>query len=187
MRNTFLLLVLGALCLWLLNRAWECTAEFWNEWRGAFTRWRKGEPLRLSHLQKVQWAKERERIAKRKTELRSIYEREPQQIFNPVFHSEFRALGIHEEIRAEVISRCGYRCGACSRKIRRLSTLHVDHIKPRKLFPELIYVSKNLQVLCSKCNVHKSAYHGEDWKKVVAARRKRSSRKKRSERGNAEA
>lgn len=33
--------------------------------------------------------------------------------------------------------------------------IHVDHIKPRSLYPELAYDKNNLQILCDDCNIGK--------------------------------
>ena len=104
--------------------------------------------------------------------MRQLYEANPSKILDRAFRREFKDLLIPEEIRSEVVKRCGTQCGACGRQIRRATTLHLDHIKPMKNYPELEFIASNLQVLCSRCNVHKSAYDGDDWKEVIAARRK---------------
>jgi len=43
--------------------------------------------------------------------------------------------------------------------------LHVDHIKPRSIYPELSLSTDNLQVLCEDCNLGKSNTHQDDWRK----------------------
>jgi 5-methylcytosine-specific restriction endonuclease McrA len=68
-----------------------------------------------------------------------------------------------------------------------MKTLHIDHIKPMKLYPELEFLSSNLQVLCSRCNAHKSAYDGHDWKEVVADRRKATLRRRAKAKLNSDA
>ena len=42
--------------------------------------------------------------------------------------------------------------------------LHVDHIKPKSKFPELMYNKDNLQVLCHDCNMGKSNLDDTDWR-----------------------
>lgn len=44
--------------------------------------------------------------------------------------------------------------------------MHVDHIKPRSLFPDLALRLENLQVLCSQCNEAKSNIDTTDWRPV---------------------
>ena len=149
----------------------------WHEWSGALGRWQRGEPLQLSKLQALQrerWTAER--IARR-VQIRAAYEKDPMKILDHTFKREFEDLGIYGDVRAEVLARCGRKCAACGRDIRRHRTLHIDHIKPRKHHPHLEFLGINLQVMCSKCNVHKSAYDGDDWKEVVAARRRATRRK----------
>ncbi len=43
--------------------------------------------------------------------------------------------------------------------------LHVDHIKPRSLYPNLELDVKNLQVLCADCNLGKGNRDQIDWRK----------------------
>lgn len=42
--------------------------------------------------------------------------------------------------------------------------MHVDHIKPKSLHPELKYELSNLQVLCEDCNIGKSNLDDTDWR-----------------------
>lgn len=118
-------------------------------------------------------------------ELRRQHDLNPHLILDRNFRREFEDLGIGTEIFAEVIAASGHRCAACGRQFslrRRKPLLHVDHIQPRKLYPHLLYVRSNLQVLCRPCNSHKSAYDGDDWKDVVDARRRATNKKRRTAR-----
>jgi len=60
-----------------------------------------------------------------------------------------------KELRLSVLAihRCCKLCGASPLNGVRL---HVDHIKPRSLFPELSLEPSNIQVLCADCNMAKS-------------------------------
>lgn len=49
----------------------------------------------------------------------------------------------------------GKNCACCG-KITKKSDLHVDHIKPRSIYPELELEVSNLQILCKDCNMKKS-------------------------------
>lgn len=168
MTATIVFIALVVVVVWAMAHL----MDLWQEWRGALGRWRRGEPLRASELRALEYKVAREQRAKRKDELRREYESNPTRILEQAFRREFLVLEIHRDIRYEVIRRCGYKCAACGREIKRKSTLHIDHIKPRKSYPALAYLASNLQVLCSRCNVHKSAYDGDDWKEIVVTRRK---------------
>ena len=47
--------------------------------------------------------------------------------------------------------------------------IHVDHIKPRKLFPHLALDVNNLQILCHECNHGKGNWDQTDWRDGAAA------------------
>ncbi len=177
--------VLGIAGLVALYLLWQFLLRMWVEWGGAFERWRRGEPLRSSDLQALKWRAERERREQRKAELRRQHDVNPHLILDRNFRREFEDLGVSADIYAEVIAASGHRCAACGRQFaqrRRKALLHVDHIRPRKLFPHLLYVVSNLQVLCRSCNSHKSAYDGDDWRDIVAARRRATNKKRRTAR-----
>lgn len=42
--------------------------------------------------------------------------------------------------------------------------LNVDHVKPRKFYPELALDLDNLQVLCALCNHGKGNSDATDWR-----------------------
>jgi len=63
-------------------------------------------------------------------------------------------------LRYQVLKYYGGRCQCCGSK----GPLHVDHIKPRKYYPELELKLSNLQVLCAECNLGKSAIDQTDWR-----------------------
>lgn len=177
--------LLGVAVLVGLYLLWQLLVHLWDEWSGAYGRWRRGEPLRFSALQALRWRAECERREQRKAELRQQHDLNPNLILDRSFRREFEDLGIGSDIYAEVIVASGHCCAACGRQFslrRRKPLLHVDHIRPRKLYPHLIYVRSNLQVLCRPCNSHKSAYDGDDWKDVVAARRRATNKKRRTAR-----
>ena len=41
--------------------------------------------------------------------------------------------------------------------------LEVDHVKPRKNYPELELDIDNLQILCRDCNLRKGVKEGPEW------------------------
>jgi hypothetical protein len=64
-------------------------------------------------------------------------------------------------LRVKVIKRYGKNCMKCGRGDRQT---HIDHIKPRSLFPELELDFNNLQVLCKVCNMKKSNKNTIDYR-----------------------
>lgn len=71
---------------------------------------------------------------------------------------EWRAL------RMRVLTRFGARCQCCGSAAKDGVRIHVDHIKPRRQFPELALVESNLQVLCEVCNHGKGNWDHTDWR-----------------------
>lgn len=55
-------------------------------------------------------------------------------------------------------------CCACGASPKTGAALHVDHIKPKSLYPELALTISNLQVLCQDCNLGKSNRDSTDWR-----------------------
>lgn len=71
-------------------------------------------------------------------------------------------------LRYEALKASAGRCAACGSRPTENNPLHVDHIKPRSLHPELQLVLSNLQVLCKQCNLGKSNKDETDWRWVTA-------------------
>jgi hypothetical protein len=57
------------------------------------------------------------------------------------------------------------RCQCCGQRPTPGNPLHVDHIKPRSLFPAYALAVNNLQVLCADCNLGKSNLDQTDWRR----------------------
>lgn len=66
-------------------------------------------------------------------------------------------------LRMRVLVRCGARCQCCGQSAKDGIVIHVDHIKPRRLFPELALDESNLQVLCEVCNHGKGNWDQTNW------------------------
>lgn len=67
-------------------------------------------------------------------------------------------------IRMQAIKQYGQRCSCCGATAKDDVRLHVDHIKPRKLFPNLALDINNLQILCAECNHGKGNWDMTDWR-----------------------
>lgn len=68
------------------------------------------------------------------------------------------------ELRYRVLRKYGWKCMACGATKASGAQIHVDHIKPIKLFPDLALREDNLQVLCKPCNFGKSASYMDDFR-----------------------
>jgi 5-methylcytosine-specific restriction endonuclease McrA len=68
-------------------------------------------------------------------------------------------------VRMEAIKKYGAKCQCCGATPAQGAIINVDHIKPRKLYPELALTVSNLQVLCHECNHGKGNWDMTDWRK----------------------
>lgn len=71
---------------------------------------------------------------------------------------EWRAL------RMMAIKKYGNTCQCCGASPKTGAVINVDHIKPRKLFPQLALDLSNLQILCHVCNHGKGNWDTTDWR-----------------------
>lgn len=71
---------------------------------------------------------------------------------------EWRAL------RLEVLKRDKMKCQCCGASPKTGAVMNVDHIKPRKYFPELALDPGNLQTLCVECNHGKGNWDHTDFR-----------------------
>ena len=80
--------------------------------------------------------------------------------------SEFLHSYVWRKLRLQALKRYGRRCGCCGAVPNEDNAvrIHVDHVKPRKHFPELALDINNLQVLCEDCNHGKGNWDRTDWR-----------------------
>lgn len=78
-------------------------------------------------------------------------------------NSFYRSLA-WRRLRYDALTKAGGRCQCCGAFGVGVA-LHVDHVKPRSLWPELALDPKNLQVLCDDCNIGKGVRDQTDWRK----------------------
>lgn len=68
-------------------------------------------------------------------------------------------------LRLVVLKKRGRRCECCGATPTDGKTvINVDHIKPRRKYPDLALVEDNLQVLCDVCNHGKGNWDETDWR-----------------------
>ena len=77
--------------------------------------------------------------------------------------SDFYSTREWKELRYIILSNNPKKCMLCG---RRGKSLHVDHIKPRSIYPELELDINNLQILCGECNLGKSNRFTHDFRPV---------------------
>lgn len=67
-------------------------------------------------------------------------------------------------VRMEALVRDAGRCKCCGRTAADGVVINVDHIRPRRRYPELALSMHNLQVLCADCNTGKGNKFETDWR-----------------------
>ena len=68
------------------------------------------------------------------------------------------------KLRLIALEMHGRKCLCCGASPATGAVMHVDHIKPRKLYPELALDINNLQVLCAECNHGKGNWCETDFR-----------------------
>jgi 5-methylcytosine-specific restriction endonuclease McrA len=67
-------------------------------------------------------------------------------------------------LRMQALKKYGAKCMCCGATPAGGAVMNVDHIKPRKIFPELALDIDNLQILCHECNHGKGNWDMTDWR-----------------------
>lgn len=67
-------------------------------------------------------------------------------------------------LRMQALKKYSPRCMCCGATPQDGAVMNVDHIKPRKLFPDLALDINNLQILCHECNHGKGNWDQTDWR-----------------------
>jgi 5-methylcytosine-specific restriction endonuclease McrA len=78
---------------------------------------------------------------------------DPLPEYRPGMGKEFYNTRVWRELRYKVLVKLGRKCQCCGATE---GYIHVDHILPRSINPELEIEESNLQVLCESCNIGKS-------------------------------
>lgn len=68
------------------------------------------------------------------------------------------------KVRMEALKKYGPRCQCCGATPATGAVMNVDHIKPRKKWPNLALEVNNLQILCHDCNHGKGNWDNTDWR-----------------------
>lgn len=84
---------------------------------------------------------------------------------NSVMQDSFLSTYEWRKVRMQALKKYGPRCQCCGATPADGAVMNVDHIKPRKLRPDLALDVANLQVLCHECNHGKGNWDQTDWRK----------------------
>lgn len=82
---------------------------------------------------------------------------------NPVSDDFLRSFE-WKSVRMMALKKYGAVCQCCGASPKTGAVINVDHIKPRKIFPQLALDVDNLQVLCGDCNHGKGNWDMTDWR-----------------------
>ncbi len=85
-------------------------------------------------------------------------------VYGNMSSAVFYKTPIWRKTRYEALIIYGNRCQLCGANPSKTS-LHVDHIKPRFLYPESCLDIQNLQVLCEDCHIAKGIEYVDDCRK----------------------
>jgi len=83
-------------------------------------------------------------------------------VFGNMPSSVFYKMPEWKKARYHALKMYGNRCHLCGAGPQLGIQLHVDHIKPRHLYPDLCLDFNNLQILCNTCHSAKGAWHEDD-------------------------
>jgi len=119
--------------------------------------------LRANQAKRIE-KKQKIRIKKDVTKERRFNEQTPRSNNPFVGSNDFLQSYEWRKIRMEVLLAQGRRCQCCGATPATGAIMNVDHIKPRRLFPELALDISNLQVLCHECNHGKGNWDQTDFR-----------------------
>lgn len=76
-----------------------------------------------------------------------------------------------KQVRYEALAKFAHRCQCCGWQPgdTERGYLVVDHIKPRRKFPELALDVNNTQILCNDCNMGKGHIYHDDFRRLDEA------------------
>jgi 5-methylcytosine-specific restriction endonuclease McrA len=90
------------------------------------------------------------------------------QISNPAYQQAnsdaFLSSFEWRKVRMVALKKYGAKCQCCGATPATGAVMNVDHIKPRRFFPQLALDVNNLQILCNPCNHGKGSWDMTDWR-----------------------
>lgn len=107
------------------------------------------------------------KISKDKAKLRKVLKkRTKQKKAVDTASAEFLISYEWRKLRYKALLEYGEKCMCCNAKKSDGVRIYVDHIKPRKKYPELALDINNLQILCEECNHGKGNWDETDWRNI---------------------
>jgi len=108
----------------------------------------------------------RERLNSIKNKIKENYKKKARQkkVHPKATNKDFYKSDAWKALRYQALRNSEGTCQCCGAKARDGIQLHVDHVKPRSLFPELALDLDNLQILCDDCNIGKDNIDSFDWR-----------------------
>jgi hypothetical protein len=83
-----------------------------------------------------------------------------------VLNKDFLQSKAWKRLRYQALKLHGNKCQSCGASPSTGAVLNVDHILPRRLFPESAMQIENLQILCSDCNEGKGNWDMTSFKEL---------------------
>lgn len=80
---------------------------------------------------------------------------------------EFLQSKAWKRLRLQALNKHGRKCQCCGASPATGAVLNVDHVLPRRLFPQLALHLDNLQVLCADCNEGKGNWDMTDARPAI--------------------
>jgi hypothetical protein len=91
----------------------------------------------------------------------------PRQRYVDPNSPEFLTSYAWRTLRMQALKKYGAVCMCCGDSPANGAVMNVDHIKPRKHFPQLALAISNLQILCGACNQGKANWDETDWRPAM--------------------
>lgn len=137
--------------VYLATGAWVSRPSAW-EWLAKEYNRRNGKQISVGRKKKSGGRGRRVEVRSEKPRVRPVA-------------ADFTSSPAWRVLRFEVLRESNGSCSLCGRSNREHGViLHVDHIKPKSLYPELALHKPNLQVLCEDCNMGKGNRDETDWR-----------------------
>ena len=98
------------------------------------------------------------------SEYQKEHREQKEEVKKPKKKTSFYKTRAWLDLRYKVFLHYEATCMCCGASRESGDQMHVDHILPRSLFPELALDFDNMQVLCQGCNMAKSNTDFTNWK-----------------------
>lgn len=126
---------------------------------------KKGQPKKANHHTRLVAAQKKAGLGKKSKQGKP--QTSTKKVSKPA-KAGFYSSWDWKKARYEAIKKFEQRCMCCGWQPgdTERGYLVVDHIKPRRKYPELELDLNNLQVLCNDCNMGKSNDSEDDWRSM---------------------